>query len=205
MLSSGFSIAAAKTQCSEFAHRIAAISHQSMGAMGFTHEHILHHYTRRLWVWRRDFGSESFWGEKIGQSFAKAGFIWTRALCEADSDGDGLTNGEELGDPCCEWSAAAAAAAAMDVSKAAVRKVAVAWLDAAAHDQTTNQPTSGAPRRDLLGSCVRNGCAPSVTSTGPVATVTRNRLWRHVITYLTLIVAQRCSMTWAASINGAAC
>lgn len=68
-----FSIAAAKTQCSEFAHRIAAISHQSMGAMGFTHEHILHHYTRRLWVWRRDFGSESFWGEKIGQSFAKAG------------------------------------------------------------------------------------------------------------------------------------
>ena len=68
-----FSIAAAKTQCSDFAHRIAAISHQSMGAMGFTHEHILHHYTRRLWVWRRDFGSEAFWGEKIGQSFAKAG------------------------------------------------------------------------------------------------------------------------------------
>ncbi|WP_425066109.1 acyl-CoA dehydrogenase family protein [Reyranella sp.] len=68
-----FSIAAAKTQCSDFAHRIAAISHQSMGAMGFTHEHILHHYTRRLWVWRRDFGSESFWGAKIGESFAKAG------------------------------------------------------------------------------------------------------------------------------------
>ncbi len=68
-----FSIAAAKTQCSDFAHRIAAISHQSMGAMGFTHEHILHHYTRRLWVWRRDFGSETFWGEKIGQAYAKAG------------------------------------------------------------------------------------------------------------------------------------
>ncbi len=68
-----FSIAAAKTQCSDFAHRIAAISHQSMGAMGFTHEHILHHYTRRLWVWRRDFGSDAFWGEKIGASFAKAG------------------------------------------------------------------------------------------------------------------------------------
>ena len=68
-----FSIAAAKTQCSDFAHRIAAISHQSMGAMGFTHEHVLHHYTRRLWVWRRDFGSESFWGEKIGAAYAKAG------------------------------------------------------------------------------------------------------------------------------------
>jgi acyl-CoA dehydrogenase len=68
-----FSIAAAKTQASEFAQRIAAIAHQSMGAMGFTHEHILHHYTRRLWVWRRDFGSETFWGEKIGAAYAKAG------------------------------------------------------------------------------------------------------------------------------------
>jgi acyl-CoA dehydrogenase len=68
-----FSIAAAKAQCSDFAHRISAIAHQSMGAMGFTHEHILHHYTRRLWVWRRDFGSESFWGEKIGAAYAKAG------------------------------------------------------------------------------------------------------------------------------------
>ncbi len=68
-----FSIAAAKSQTSDFAQRIAAISHQSMGAMGFTHEHILHHYTRRLWVWRRDFGSETFWGEKIGAAYAKAG------------------------------------------------------------------------------------------------------------------------------------
>ena len=68
-----FSIAAAKSQASEFAQRIAAIAHQSMGAMGFTHEHILHHYTRRLWVWRRDFGSETFWGDKIGAAYAKAG------------------------------------------------------------------------------------------------------------------------------------
>jgi acyl-CoA dehydrogenase len=73
-----FSIAAAKSQASEFAQRIASISHQSMGAMGFTHEHILHHYTRRLWVWRRDFGSETFWGEKIGAAYAKAG---PQALC----------------------------------------------------------------------------------------------------------------------------
>ena len=61
------------------AQDIAAISHQSMGAMGFTHEHILHHYTRRLWVWRRDFGSETFWGDKIGAAYAKAGSeaLWT--------------------------------------------------------------------------------------------------------------------------------
>jgi acyl-CoA dehydrogenase len=68
-----FSIAAAKSQGSDFAQRICGIAHQSMGAMGFTHEHTLHHYTRRLWVWRRDFGSETFWGEKIGAAYAKAG------------------------------------------------------------------------------------------------------------------------------------
>ena len=28
---------------------------------------------------------------------------WTRVLCEQDSDGDGYTNGEELGDPLCGW------------------------------------------------------------------------------------------------------
>jgi len=74
-----FSIAAAKCQASDFAQRIAGISHQSMGAMGFTHEHILHHYTRRLWVWRRDFGSETYWGDKIGAAYAKAGpdVLWS--------------------------------------------------------------------------------------------------------------------------------
>lgn len=30
--------------------------------------------------------------------------LWTQELCEKDSDGDGLTKGEELGDPCSQWS-----------------------------------------------------------------------------------------------------
>src|SRR5262249_1592319 len=53
-----FSIAAAKSQASEFAQRIAAISHQSMGAMGFTHEHILHPFPPRLYPSRRAFRSQ---------------------------------------------------------------------------------------------------------------------------------------------------
>ncbi|RUS78521.1 hypothetical protein EGW08_013699 [Elysia chlorotica] len=28
---------------------------------------------------------------------------WTSALCNADSDGDGIANGVELGDPSCTW------------------------------------------------------------------------------------------------------
>lgn len=39
----------------------------------------------------------------FGDAFADAGHKWTKELCEADTDGDGQTNGQELGDPCCEW------------------------------------------------------------------------------------------------------
>lgn len=40
---------------------------------------------------------------QFGLDFAAAGRRWTVDLCMKDSDGDGLTNGQELGDPCCTW------------------------------------------------------------------------------------------------------
>ena len=40
---------------------------------------------------------------QFGKDFVLAGRKWTRELCEMDSDGDGRTNGEELGDISCEW------------------------------------------------------------------------------------------------------
>ncbi|XP_055898224.1 dopamine beta-hydroxylase-like [Biomphalaria glabrata] len=40
----------------------------------------------------------------FGQDFADSGHQWTKALCLQDSDGDGRSNGEELGDPACVWS-----------------------------------------------------------------------------------------------------
>ncbi|EGZ21633.1 hypothetical protein PHYSODRAFT_313728 [Phytophthora sojae] len=39
----------------------------------------------------------------FGDAFAEADYTWTKTLCMADSDGDGQTNGQELGDPCCQW------------------------------------------------------------------------------------------------------
>lgn len=39
----------------------------------------------------------------FGLGFKAAGLQYTRAFCRKDSDGDGIPNGEELGDPCCTW------------------------------------------------------------------------------------------------------
>ena len=39
----------------------------------------------------------------FGVDFKSAGLEWTVELCEKDSDGDGMSNGKELGDPDCVW------------------------------------------------------------------------------------------------------
>jgi len=41
---------------------------------------------------------------QFGSDFGESGpGIWVPWICEMDSDGDGMTNGEELGDPDCVW------------------------------------------------------------------------------------------------------
>ncbi|XP_062608835.1 temptin-like [Saccostrea cucullata] len=40
----------------------------------------------------------------FGEAFKNATFSWLK-ICQEDSDGDGLTNGQELGDPNCEFPA----------------------------------------------------------------------------------------------------
>ncbi|WP_247872726.1 acyl-CoA dehydrogenase family protein [Azospirillum sp. TSH64] len=66
-------IAAAKLRCGEAAGVAAAIAHQVHGAMGFTHEHSLHFFTKRLWSWRDEFGGEGEWGRLIGREVGRAG------------------------------------------------------------------------------------------------------------------------------------
>ena len=39
----------------------------------------------------------------FGDDFKAAGYEWTEELCRLDSDGDGQSNGVELGDPCCTF------------------------------------------------------------------------------------------------------
>jgi acyl-CoA dehydrogenase len=66
-------VASAKIRIGEAATEGAGIAHQVLGAIGFTQEHILHRFTRRLWAWRDDFGSESAWAVKLGQLVAAKG------------------------------------------------------------------------------------------------------------------------------------
>lgn len=79
--------AVAKGRASEAAGKVAAMAHQIHGAIGFTREHALHRYTRRLWAWRDRAGSEQYWYEQIG-----------RAAIETGRDGlwPGITSGLKL-------------------------------------------------------------------------------------------------------------
>ncbi len=66
-------VAAAKARVGEAAGVAVEIAHQVHGAMGFTHEHSLHHFTRRLWAWRDEYGRETHWQEQLGRRVAGGG------------------------------------------------------------------------------------------------------------------------------------
>jgi acyl-CoA dehydrogenase len=66
-------VAAAKARVGEAAGVVAEIAQQVHGAMGFTHEHRLHHFTRRAWAWRDEYGSETYWQERLGRHLAAQG------------------------------------------------------------------------------------------------------------------------------------
>lgn len=66
-------VAAAKSRVGEAAGLVVEMAHQVHGAMGYTHEHRLHHYTRRVWAWRDEYGTESHWQLKLGNHLAGIG------------------------------------------------------------------------------------------------------------------------------------
>jgi acyl-CoA dehydrogenase len=68
-----FAVSVAKSRIGEAAGKSAEIAHQVLGAMGYTREHNLHYSTRRLWSWRDEFGSESYWQTRLGRVVAAAG------------------------------------------------------------------------------------------------------------------------------------
>jgi acyl-CoA dehydrogenase len=66
-------IAAAKTVASRSVGSVNKLAHQLHGAIGYTDEHRLQLWTRRLWSWRDDFGTETQWGAVFGRALAVRG------------------------------------------------------------------------------------------------------------------------------------
>ncbi|WP_309969415.1 acyl-CoA dehydrogenase [Variovorax guangxiensis] len=67
------SAACAKVLAGEAADVSTTVAHQVHGALGFTYEHILNFATRRLWAWREDHGTASWWARRIGGTVARQG------------------------------------------------------------------------------------------------------------------------------------
>ncbi|XP_041368427.1 uncharacterized protein LOC121382863 [Gigantopelta aegis] len=66
----------------------------------------VYHPCKPNFIWRGVGHRNVLGGGKLnpfGEDFKQAKKKWTKELCQKDSDGDGLTNGQELGDPDCTW------------------------------------------------------------------------------------------------------
>ncbi|MGQ0700672.1 MAG: acyl-CoA dehydrogenase family protein [Panacagrimonas sp.] len=71
----GFEIAAAKLRANEAIGVCVALAHQVHGAIGFTHEFDLRHFTQRLMSWRTEYGNDRYWAERLGRAVAGKGAL----------------------------------------------------------------------------------------------------------------------------------
>ena len=86
----GFEIASAKVVAGEAAGTGAAIAHQVFAAIGFTDDHPLHLFTRRMWAWRDAAGAERVWARRIGEAaLARGGAaLWPDLVARGEGRGD---------------------------------------------------------------------------------------------------------------------
>ncbi|KAJ8577884.1 hypothetical protein ON010_g1326 [Phytophthora cinnamomi] len=92
----------------------------------------------------------------FGKAFASAGKTWTLNLCKADTDGDGQTNGQELGDPCCEWTEGAQPR----------------WTSGVSHPSDASKTSNASLWANINCSNVTTIAASSATTVGTASMVT---------------------------------
>jgi acyl-CoA dehydrogenase len=66
-------VAVGKAQSARAAGTVSRVSHQVHGAIGFTLDHQLRHFTLRALAWRGEFGNERFWERRIGETVLAGG------------------------------------------------------------------------------------------------------------------------------------
>ncbi|MFI2478570.1 acyl-CoA dehydrogenase family protein [Nocardia xishanensis] len=72
-------VALAKIRAGEAVTTSTAIAHQVFGAIGISLEHTLQRYTRRLWAWRDEYGTEAWWAGTLTESASTWESFWNTA------------------------------------------------------------------------------------------------------------------------------
>ncbi|MER1985178.1 MAG: acyl-CoA dehydrogenase family protein [Solibacillus sp.] len=72
-------VAYARIRLEEAIQTVATISHQVHAAIGTTHEHSLHQYTRRLWSWRDEGSNIAYWTDIVATQLLEhsSDSLWT--------------------------------------------------------------------------------------------------------------------------------
>lgn len=72
-------IAFARLKLDDASRIVATSAHQVHAAIGVTHEHRLHHYTRRLWSWRDEDFNAKYWKKELANNWLHStSTIWDR-------------------------------------------------------------------------------------------------------------------------------
>ena len=75
----GDEIAFARLKLDDASRIVATSAHQVHAAIGVTHEHRLHHYTRRLWAWRDEDYHAKYWKKELAKNWLNSsGTLWDK-------------------------------------------------------------------------------------------------------------------------------
>lgn len=66
-------IGIARARIGEACSKVSALAHQLHGAIGYTSEHRLHLYTKAVWKWRDEFGTQAWWTQLVGRMVLEKG------------------------------------------------------------------------------------------------------------------------------------
>lgn len=74
----GNEVAFARLRIDESSKLVSTSAHQVHAAIGVTHEHSLHHYTRRLWAWRDEGYTSLYWKQQLAEKLLQStGDLWS--------------------------------------------------------------------------------------------------------------------------------
>lgn len=79
-------VAYARLRMDDASRVVATSAHQVHAAIGVTHEHRLHHYTRRLWAWRDEEFTARYWKKQLAEQFLETKIdLWESITDQAET------------------------------------------------------------------------------------------------------------------------